>query len=66
MTYVRQEDARQNFIAAAEASYEHYKETGLHVSADEFSAWVDAVQKDPAALMPKCHMERFQREDDYK
>ena len=55
MTYVRQEEVKQNIIAAAEASYEHYQETGLHVSADEFSVWVDAVQTDPAAEMPKCH-----------
>ena len=55
LAYVRQEEARQNFIAAAEASFAHYKETGLHVSADEFSAWVDAVQTYPAAVMPKCH-----------
>lgn len=55
LDYVRREEARQNFIAAAEASFEHYKETGLHVGLDEFSAWVDAVQKTPDTPVPTCH-----------
>ena len=33
-----QEDTRQNFIKAAERSFEHYKETGSHISLDDFSA----------------------------
>lgn len=55
LDYVRREEARQNFIAAAEASFEHYKETGLHVSLEEFSTWVDAVQTNPDAPVPPCH-----------
>lgn len=55
LDYVRREEARQNFIAAATASFEHYKETGLHVSLDEFSIWVDAVQTNPDAPVPPCH-----------
>ncbi|MDP3618002.1 MAG: hypothetical protein Q8R49_09345, partial [Rhodoferax sp.] len=52
LDYVRREEARQNFIAAAEASFEHYKETGLHVSLEEISTWVDAVQTNPDAPVP--------------
>jgi len=55
LDYVRREEARQNFIAAAEASFEHYKETGLHVSLEEISTWVDAVQTNPDAPVPPCH-----------
>ena len=55
LAYVNQEEARQNFIAAAEASYVHYKETGLHISLDEMSAWVDDVQQNPEAPLPECH-----------
>ena len=55
LDYVKREEARQNFITAAEASFEHYKETGLHISLDEFSTWVDQVQKDPGAPTPPCH-----------
>ena len=53
--YIDREEARQNFINVAERSYEHYKETGLHISLDEFSAWVDDVEKKPDAPMPVCH-----------
>jgi predicted transcriptional regulator len=55
LDYVKKEEARQNFIQAAEASFEHYKETGLHISLDEFSAWVDDVQQNPDASIPACH-----------
>jgi predicted transcriptional regulator len=55
LDYLRREEARQNFTQAAEASYAHYKETGLHISLDEFSAWADAVQTNPDLPMPECH-----------
>lgn len=55
LEYVQREEARQNFIRAADASFEHYKETGLHITLDEFSAWVDDVQKNPDAPITACH-----------
>ncbi len=55
LDYVKKEEARQNFIAVADSSFEHYKETGLHVTLDEFSSWVDQVQETPAAPVPACH-----------
>lgn len=55
LAYVKREEARQNFIAAAEASYVHYKETGLHITLDEMSAWADEVQQNPEAPLPECH-----------
>lgn len=55
LEYVQREEARQNFIKAAETSFEHYKETGLHITLDEFSAWVDDVQKNPDAPIAACH-----------
>jgi len=55
LEYVKKEEARQNFIKAAEASFEHYKETGQHITLDEFSNWVDEVQHNPAAPVPACH-----------
>ena len=53
--YVVREEARQNFVKAAEASFEHYKETGLHITLDEFSAWVDEAEKNPDSPVPACH-----------
>ena len=55
LKYVKKEEARQNFIAAAESSFEYYKETGLHITLDEFSTWVDQIQESPDAPVPACH-----------
>jgi predicted transcriptional regulator len=55
LEYVQREEARQHFIKAANTSFEHYKETGLHITLDEFSAWVDDVQKNPNAPIIPCH-----------
>ena len=55
LEYVQREEARQNFIKAADTSFEHFKETGLHITLDEFSAWVDDVQKTPDAPIVTCH-----------
>lgn len=55
LEYVKKEEARQNFIAAAESSFEHYKETGLHITLDELSTWVDDVQQNPGVPAPACH-----------
>jgi len=55
LDYVKKEEARQNFITAADSAFEHYKETGLHITLDEFSSWVDQVQETPEAPVPACH-----------
>ena len=55
LEYIQREETRQNFVLAAQASFEHYKETGLHVTLDEFSAWVDTAQEKPDSAMPPCH-----------
>ena len=56
LEYLQKEEARQNFIAAAESSFVHYKETGLHITLDEFDSWVDQVQQDPNTPISACHM----------
>jgi len=55
LEYVKKEEARQNFITAAQTSFLHYQQTGLHITLDEFSSWVDQVQNNPAEPMPACH-----------
>ena len=55
LEYLQKEEARQNFIAAAESSFVHYKETGLHITLDEFDSWVDQVKQDPNTPIPACH-----------
>ncbi len=55
LDYIRREEATQNFIKAAEASYDHYKETGLHITLDQLSTWADEVQENPDTPIPACH-----------
>lgn len=55
LEYVQREEVRQNFINAANASFEHYKETGLHITLDEFSVWVDTVQQEASTPIMPCH-----------
>jgi predicted transcriptional regulator len=55
LDYVSREESRLNFIAAAESSFEHYKQTGLHVTLGEFSTWVDTIQETADTPMPVCH-----------
>jgi predicted transcriptional regulator len=55
LEYIKNEEARQNFIKAAESSFEHYKETGLHITLSEFSKWVDQIQDNPKAPVTECH-----------
>ena len=55
LEYVQREESRQNFIKAAESSFEHYKETGLHITLDEFSTWADEVQQNPNTPLAACH-----------
>ena len=54
--YLREQETRKNFIAVAESSFTHYKESGLHITLDEFDSWVDQVQQDPSTPLPACHM----------
>ena len=53
--YIVQEEAEQRFIAVAKESLKEYKETGKHVTLEEFSAWAKEIRTNPAAAMPACH-----------
>ena len=55
LDYVRVEEARQNFIEASVASFEQFKETGQHITLDEFNAWADDLPLTPDAPVPPCH-----------
>lgn len=54
--YLEEEEAQRRFVEAARASRNHYKKTGLHVTHDEFSQWVDALQSNPDAVPPTSHV----------
>jgi predicted transcriptional regulator len=53
--YIEQEEVQQRFLAAAEQSRKQYQATGLHITHEEFSQWVDALQSDPQARPPEIH-----------
>ena len=50
-----EDEIQSNFIRAAEESLRHFKETGLHVTFEEFSAWLEALKTNPDAPIPECH-----------
>ena len=53
--YIEREEARQAVIADAKAAWEDYRQTGLHITLDEFEAWVEAIEENPNAAVPICH-----------
>jgi hypothetical protein len=56
LDHLQKEEARRNFIAAAESSFVHDKEIGLHITLDECDSWSDQVQQNPTKPLPECHM----------
>lgn len=53
--YLDREESRETFKQEAIASYEHYKETGLHVTGDEIAQWVNSWGSDNILPAPICH-----------
>ena len=53
--YLTREEARQSFREEAEASWAHYKRTGLHITQAEVDAWVDSLGTKKPKRLPKCH-----------
>jgi len=53
--YLKNADAEKEFIQSALDSREHIRTTGLHITQDELSSWVQAIQKDSMTPMPVCH-----------
>jgi predicted transcriptional regulator len=54
--YIEKEMARQHFIAGALRAREDMKKTGLHITGEEFSAWVQNIKNNPNTPMPVCHV----------
>ena len=53
--YVDREEKREQFARDAEASWQHYKETGLHLTGDEVIAWLEELEKGNDVEPPACH-----------
>jgi predicted transcriptional regulator len=54
--YIEREESRLNFIRAAQESAKQMDNTGLHLTSDEVSAWVEALKSNPAEHPPQCHV----------
>lgn len=48
-------DACSRFRQEAATSWEHYRETGLHLTGEEVHAWLDTWGTDKEKAVPECH-----------
>ncbi|GAB1719169.1 MAG: CopG family transcriptional regulator [Nitrosospira sp.] len=53
--YVDKAEKRAAFLREAQESWVHYKETGLHITGDELSAWLKTWGTDEETSPPQCH-----------
>jgi len=53
--YVAREEQREKFRADAEAAWEEYQATGLHLTAEEADAWLDRLEAGEQVDPPPCH-----------
>ncbi|CDZ30456.1 CopG family ribbon-helix-helix protein [Neorhizobium galegae] len=53
--YVEREEAREHFGQEALASWDDYKETGLHLTGDELRKWLNTWGTDAETESPECH-----------
>ncbi len=53
--YVDREETRDGFVRDAEAAWQDYKETGLHITGDEATAWLASWGTTDERTPPDCH-----------
>jgi predicted transcriptional regulator len=53
--YVEREEKREQLRQDALAAWEHYRETGLHVTGSEADAWLKKLEAGKRAAPPECH-----------
>ena len=53
--YIERETARISFKRETEQAWEHYQQTGLHVTEAEMNAWMDSMYTDNEKSLPVCH-----------
>jgi len=54
--YVEYEESIEQLRQEAEDSWENYKLTGLHLTLDEISGWLDSCADGEVKELPKCHV----------
>jgi predicted transcriptional regulator len=53
--YMEREQARLAFNRESHDPWDHYQQTGLHVTEDEMDAWMDNLYTDKETPLPVCH-----------
>lgn len=53
--YMEREKARLDFKREAHNAWEHYQQTGLHVTESELDAWIENLYTDKETALPVCH-----------
>lgn len=53
--YVEREEKREAFRQVTLKAWEEYQETGLHVSSDEITAWLETWGDKNEKAAPTCH-----------
>jgi predicted transcriptional regulator len=54
--YIADAEKREAFKRAADASWKHYEETGLHLTAEEADEWFDRLIAGEEVEPPECHI----------
>ena len=53
--YVDREEKREKVRQDVMAAWEHYQETGLHLTAQEADAWLAKLEAGEDVEVPECH-----------
>lgn len=53
--YVERAESDEEFRRRAEASWEHYEQTGLHLTHEEVMEWLERRSRGEDPPMPKVH-----------
>ena len=53
--YAARAEARRGFVAEAEAAWDDYRSTGLHITGPEAERWLESWGAKAKVPAPKCH-----------
>ncbi len=53
--YVEREELREQFKRDAEAAWEDYQKTGLHLTGEEVEAWLEKIANGEDGELPEWH-----------
>ena len=53
--FIEREEARLDFKHETDAAWQHYQETGLHVTQNEMLTWMDSMFTETPLPAPVCH-----------